>query len=270
MFHSYIAIGDSFTEGVGDELPDGQVRGWADLVALGLAASTTRAAAAPAEVPSGSSAEVPFTYANLAIRGKLLAPIVAQQLEPALAQKPDLLSFNGGGNDIMRPRVDISWVVDQFDLVIGRALERGTHVLLLSGANPSKHLPMGSLIQRRGDALALAARATFTNRPGVTVVDNWSDAELTKAKYWSADKLHLNGLGHTRVASNVLAALEVPVPTEWASDVGAQAPSNERVQRTANYYRQYVLPWIGRRLTGRSSGDGRPPKRPTLEPVDSA
>ena len=37
MFHSYAAIGDSFTEGVGDELPDGTVRGWADFVALGLA-----------------------------------------------------------------------------------------------------------------------------------------------------------------------------------------------------------------------------------------
>jgi hypothetical protein len=35
-----VAIGDSFTEGVGDDLPDGQVRGWAYLVALGLAAAT--------------------------------------------------------------------------------------------------------------------------------------------------------------------------------------------------------------------------------------
>ena len=34
---SYAAIGDSFTEGMGDELPDGTPRGWADLVALGLA-----------------------------------------------------------------------------------------------------------------------------------------------------------------------------------------------------------------------------------------
>ena len=31
----FVAIGDSFTEGVGDELPDGRVRGWADLVAQG-------------------------------------------------------------------------------------------------------------------------------------------------------------------------------------------------------------------------------------------
>ena len=49
----FVAIGDSFTEGVGDELPDGSVRGWADLVAEGWADSsdnpssmrTTRSAA---------------------------------------------------------------------------------------------------------------------------------------------------------------------------------------------------------------------------------
>jgi lysophospholipase L1-like esterase len=34
MFHSYAAIGDSFTEGVGDELPDGTVRLFADFVSL--------------------------------------------------------------------------------------------------------------------------------------------------------------------------------------------------------------------------------------------
>nr|BFE73131.1 hypothetical protein GCM10020092_064320 [Actinoplanes digitatis] len=58
----YVAIGDSFTEGMGDELPDGSVRGWADLVAAGLAAELT--------------GEV--SYANLAIRGRLLEPIVAR------------------------------------------------------------------------------------------------------------------------------------------------------------------------------------------------
>ena len=250
-FERYVAIGDSFTEGVGDDLPGGQVRGWADLVAFGLAA------ASPSTV----------AYANLAIRGKLLGPIVADQLEPALAQSPDLVSICGGGNDLMRPRVEISYVVDLLSVVADRAIAQGAHVVMLSGANPSRHLPMGSLMQRRGDLLADACRIAFT-RPGITLVDNWADTELEERRYWSADKLHLNARGHTRIAARVLQALDAPVPGEWSTDAHAGAPADDRVQGTAAYYREFVLPWIGRRLTGRSSGDGRPSKRPDLEPVD--
>ena len=251
-YRRYVAIGDSFTEGVGDELPDGQVRGWADLVALGLAQATPE----------------PVSYANLAIRGKLLGPIVNDQLEPALALKPDLLTVCGGGNDMMRPRVEISYVVDLLDRVVDRAVAEGIHVVVLSGGNPSRHLPLGSLMQKRGDKLAEAARETF-GKPGVTLVDNWIDTDLAEGRYWSADKLHLNATGHTRVAMNVLNALNVPIPHGWAEGEAGEAPPRERIQDTAAYYRSYVLPWIGRRLTGRSSGDGRPPKRPELTVVET-
>jgi len=53
-FRSYAAVGDSFTEGVGDDLPDGSVRGWADLVALGLALATPDA---PSPTPTSPSAD---------------------------------------------------------------------------------------------------------------------------------------------------------------------------------------------------------------------
>lgn len=251
-YRRYVAIGDSFTEGVGDELPDGQLRGWADLVALGLA----------------QAAADPVSYANLAVRGKLLGPIVDEQLDPALTLKPDLLTVCGGGNDMMRPRVEISYVVDLLDRVVDRAVAAGIHVVVLSGGNPSRHLPLGSLMQKRGDRLAEAARATF-GKPGVTLVDNWTDTGLSQSRYWSADKLHLNPCGHTRVAMNVLRALDVPIPAGWAEGEAGQAPPQERIQDTAAYYRAYVLPWIGRRLTGRSSGDGRPPKRPELTLVET-
>ena len=224
-------------------------------MALGLAAGAGMRA-------NASAAQ--FSYANLAIRGKLLRPIVEGQLEPAMSLGPDLLSVCGGGNDVMRPKVEIRAVVALLERVVDRALADGVHVVMLTGANPTKHLPLGALIQRRGDRLADSARATFT-RPGVTVVDNWLDPELTRLRYWSPDRLHLNALGHARVAANVLTALGVPVPPELG---GTEAPTPNNRVRTPTYYREHVLPWIGRRLSGRSSGDGRSAKRPSLAPIE--
>ncbi|MGH3704533.1 MAG: SGNH/GDSL hydrolase family protein [Agromyces sp.] len=250
MFHSYAAIGDSFTEGVGDELPDGSVRGWADFVAIGLAAA----------------AREPIGYANLAIRGRKLGPIIDDQLAPAIALRPELLSFNGGGNDMLRPRMDEQVTASRFRDAIERIRAEGIHVLMLSGANPTDHIPMGKVFDARGARLT-AALVDLADRPGVTFVDNFNDVGLRDIRYWSPDKLHLNALGHARVASNVLTGLGVAVPVEWGVEEVAAAPAGPRSRNTAAYYREFVLPWIGRRLTGRSSGDGRTAKRPTLAPV---
>ncbi|KQZ11053.1 GDSL family lipase [Agromyces sp. Root1464] len=253
MFHSYAAIGDSFTEGVGDELPDGSVRGWADFVAIGLAAA----------------AREPIGYANLAIRGRKLGPIIDEQLDPAIALRPELLSFNGGGNDMLRPRMDEQVTAARFRDAIERIRAEGIHVLMLSGANPTDHIPMGKVFDARGARLT-AALVDLADRPGVTFVDNFNDVGLRDIRYWSPDKLHLNALGHARVASNVLTGLGVAVPVEWGVEEVAAAPAGPKSRNTAAYYREFVLPWIGRRLTGRSSGDGRMAKRPTLEPVPDA
>lgn len=259
QFRSYAAIGDSFTEGMGDELPDGSVRGWTDLVALGLAQAAATAAAIP---NSGGESESTFGYANFAIRGRLLDPILREQLDPAIALRPDLLSLNGGGNDIMRPKVSVESVADKLAAAAQKAMDAGIHVLLLSGGNPTKHIPLGARIEQRGNELAVAVRERVPHDGNVTFVDNWADDELTNLRFWSVDKLHLNALGHRRVAKNVLTALGTPVP-DWDDELlELQRPG------TIAYWRGYVLPWIGRRLTGRSSGDGREPKRPTLMPVE--
>ncbi|MGV8912112.1 MAG: SGNH/GDSL hydrolase family protein [Rhodoglobus sp.] len=247
QFSSYVAVGDSFTEGVGDELTDGRVRGWADQVALGLALASPE----------------PVTYANLAIRGRLLAPIAGEQLTAAVALRPQLMSINGGGNDIMRPKVSLESITDQLLAAVDTATASGIHVLLLSGGNPSKHLPFGSVMATRGQRLADEVLSRLP-KDNVTFVNNWADEELATLRYWSVDKLHLNARGHARVASNVLSALEIPVP-DFAADEG---PADDARPRNAAYWREYVLPWIGRRLTGRSSGDNREPKSATLQPVE--
>lgn len=236
----YVAIGDSFTEGVGDELPDGRVRGWADLVAQGWADASAQT----------------VEYANFAIRGKLIQPIVEQQLEPALALRPTHLSFNGGGNDMLRPRTSVSRVVDAFSHVLRRCDEEGVTLILLSGANPSAQLPLSRVIQRRGDLLSAAVSAKFADRDDIVRAFNWPDRELSSPPYWSEDRLHMNSRGHHRVAARVLTALGLEPRAEWWS----LPPLPAAAKGGAAYYREHVGPWVQRRLRGTSSGDGREPK----------
>lgn len=237
----FVAIGDSFTEGVGDELPDGTVRGWADLVAQGWAASRGE----------------PISYANLAIRGKLVWPIVREQLERALALGPTHLSFNGGGNDMLRPRTSISHIADAFSHVLRRCDEEGVTLILLSGANPSGQLPLSRVIQRRGDLMSAAVVQRLGERDDVVRALNWPDAELSDPSYWSEDRLHMNSRGHHRVAARVLDALGEQVPEGWWSQ--PLLPEAVRLAR-GEYMRDHLGPWVRRRLTGTSSGDGRDPK----------
>jgi lysophospholipase L1-like esterase len=242
----YVAIGDSFTEGMGDERADGTPRGWADLVAVGLAGGG-----------AGDGEQV--QYANLAIRGRLLEPIVTTQLDAALAMSPapTLVSLNGGGNDMMRRGADLQRLVTLIEGAIERCTADGVRIMVLSGADPSDHLPLGHVLRRRAAALTEAVR-DLTARHDVLFVDCFNDRELRRAGYWSADRLHLNSAGHLRVSGLVLTALGRPADLH---ELAAAAPSRGVLAQT-RYYREHVLPWVTRRLRGRSSGDGRAAKYP--------
>ena len=65
--------------------------GWADRFAERL------------DLTRRATGEAGLLYANLAVRGKLLAQIDEDQIEPALAMEPDLVSLIGGLNDVIRP-----------------------------------------------------------------------------------------------------------------------------------------------------------------------
>jgi len=239
------SIGDSFTEGVGDETPEGEPIGWADRVALGLASA----------MPDDD-----VYYVNMAIRGRLQDAIVHEQLDVVLALDPlpTRVTFNGGGNDMMRPGYSDERMTAMIRRVFDECAVRGVQVVILSGADPFDRLPGGKRLRRLGDRLTVLVDE-LSQREGVTFVDNFRDVQMRDSAYWSVDRLHLNTVGHRRVASRVLTALGVPteLPVATAHDA---APSGLRGELA--YWHAYVLPWIGRRLTGRSSGDGRSPKYP--------
>jgi lysophospholipase L1-like esterase len=251
-FHRYVALGDSFTEGVGDPDParPNGVRGWADRVAEVLATTTPD-----------------FGYANLAIRGRTLQPIVDEQVEPALALEPDLVTIYAGANDIMRPKVDIDRLATSYDEAVGKLSGCGARVVMFTAFDPS-----GSALHRplRGRwALYNEVVREIADRHVATLVDYWRMREFRDWSLWSEDRLHMNSAGHQLMAINVLDRLGVPHSLEPLPL--AEKPSlTARELRRANlvWARAHALPWLHRRLTGRSSGDGIAAKRPALGPAD--
>lgn len=253
----FVALGDSFTEGLQDELgADGRHRGWADRVAAALA------------VAHGG-----LEYANLAVRGRLLDAVVTEQLPLAEQLGPDLVSFHAGANDVLRPRVDLPLVLDRYEAAVNRITGLGSQVLLFT------------VISRTGGtgrtADVLAARfAAFNDRVravagrhGALLVDLGAAQALQDRRLWHEDRLHLGPDGHARVAAAALEALGVCEHHVLGGEPGWwRGPLPERLRRgrgadlvdDVRWVHRHFLPWAMRRLRGVSSGDGLLPKQAEL------
>jgi len=239
----FVALGDSFTEGVGDHDPTrpNGCRGWADRVAEVLAARADEAGR-------------DFGYANLAIRGRKLRGIIAEQLEPALALEPDLVTLYAGANDILRPRVDLDALVGAYADAVGRLAATGARVVLFTAFDPG-----GSRLYRpiRGRfALYNELVREVADTHGATLVDFWRIRDHKDWRLWDVDRMHMSALGHQRVAIEVLDVLGVPHDLEPVRLLEtARPPRPEQLRSDAVWARDHLAPWVHRRLTGRSSGD---------------
>ena len=250
-FSRYVAIGDSTTEGLEDPAPDGRGHlGFADRLAARLAR----------ENPD-------VLYANLAIRGRKMRQIRDEQLEPALALSPDLVTIVGGLNDILRPRVDLHAVCADFDAMASALRARGATVVGVTFPDTARIMPAARVVRGRVLAFNDALRGIAARR-GMVLVD-LGERGIVDARLWSVDRLHANSLGHQRIADSIAEALGLsPDSDPWAPLPPADRVARHvAVAREAAWIGRHMAPWVMRRVRGRSSGDGIVAKRPLLTPV---
>ncbi|MEU9034999.1 SGNH/GDSL hydrolase family protein [Streptomyces sp. NPDC048352] len=247
-YTSFVAVGDSFTEGMSDLLPDGSYRGWADLLAARLAAR-----------------QPGFRYANLAVRGKLIGQITEEQAPAAAAMGADLVTLVGGLNDALRPKVDMGRVRAHLESAVELLAPSCKHLVLMR--SPGRNGPVMERFRPRMEEL-FGILEELAARHGALLVDLYGAPALADPRLWDVDRLHLTAEGHRRVAEAVWQTLGLPAEEDWRVPLAPAAPPGWPVRRAEDlrFARQHLLPWIGRRLTGRSSGDGRPAKRPELLP----
>lgn len=246
MFQRYVAIGDSFTEGFGDPDPDspGGLRGWADRTAEVLATRTED-----------------FAYANLAVRGRLLGRIVDEQIEPAIRLRPDLITISAGGNDVIRPGTDPDAIAARLDPALERLAATGATLVLFTGVD----VAFSPVFRRIRGKVAIYNELLrgLAAKHGALVADQWGLKAIQRADFWSEDRLHLNAFGHHEVARMVLGVLGVPNDLEPSNPAPLPARSwREARVEDLHWTREHLIPWIGRRIRGVSSGDTVAPKRP--------
>ena len=248
----YVALGDSQTEGMNDGDDVRGYRGWADRLAERLA-----------------TVDPQVQYANLAVRGRRAHQVYAEQLPVALSLRPDLATVMAGVNDLLRSRFDAAATAGHLEAMFEALTGAGARVVTFGFPDPPALSAATRGLATRIHDLNARIR-TAAARRGVTVVDLAAYPVCRDPRLWSTDRLHLNTLGHTRLAAAVGHALGLPdSDTLWMDPLAPQEKlaAWRRAEADLRWAGSFLGPWLLRRLRGRSSGDGRTAKRPALAPV---
>jgi lysophospholipase L1-like esterase len=247
----YVAMGDSFTAGIGDPDPlsAGGIRGWADRVAEEL---------------SGGRGD--FGYANLAISGLVLRQILDQQLGPAIDLLPDLVTLSAGGNDLLFHRGDPDRMAVALDGAVAMLRGTGATVVLFTGPDWGETPLLG---HTRGKVAVFNENIrTIAARQGAVIADLWTLRRLTDPQMWDPDRLHFSPLGHRTIATMVLDTLHVPHSLRPLEPRTLSA-GNWRDTRAGDlaWVTHYLVPWMVSRVRPRSDDVPLTAKRPEPGPV---
>ncbi len=248
VFTRFIALGDSMTEGMCDEIVDGQYRGWADRVADTLAK----------ENPN-------FTYVNLAIRGKLLHQVIDDQIPEAakfVIGPETLVSFHAGANDVLRPNYQAEIAFAKYEKGISDLTKTGATVIVFTVIDRVEGSgKTAQLWHERFSAFNVNVRQV-ANKYGAIIIESDNAKWMADLRFLARDRLHLNSDGHWRLSQAVLENLGKESDPKWKIPLDPATAKSRLRKNLENiiWIIIFVLPWIWRRVRGRSSGDGRSAK----------
>lgn len=228
----FAALGDSTTVGLGDPVPGGEWRGWARLLTDSLRSSYD------------------VSFCNLASSGATAAIVREQQLDQALAHRPDLASLLVGVNDTLRS----SWDPDRLraDLleVAGALVDGGATLMTARWHDHGAVLGLPRMVVRPINERIAVVNEVYDEvhaSYGGLRLDLALLPEVLQRECWSIDRFHPSELGHRALARAwaqrlQAAGFELPLPdlepsggcpTSWRRDVAWMVTEG--------------APWFGRR-----------------------
>lgn len=233
-----------------DEMFNGNYRGWADRVADVMSEHVEN-----------------FTYANLAIRGKLVGQVIEHQVPEALkfvTGKKTLVSFHAGANDALRPGYDAAATIAKYQNAVREIAASGATLLLFTVLEDTGNKGKGAEVWKARFSEFNKAVHEIGAEVGAIVSDANGLDFFKDARFLAFDRLHLNPEGHWRVSQGVLEVLDYPYDAAWRNPLPPAEPTPWIKRRATGvlWFFVFALPWIIRRIQGKSSGDGRTAKYP--------
>lgn len=253
LFNRYVALGDSFTEGIGDPHPTSRngLRGWADRVATHLAQHNPD-----------------FLYANLAVRGRTMNGVLTDQIQPAVMLQPDLITIYAGMNDLLMLRTDVDAMMARYAEGLKALQQTGALVMTFTAADLGTW-PLFRRLRGRA-AIYNELLRTIAEDLGLQLIDFWRFTEYRDLRMWDNDRVHLSPLGHKHMAGKVLDALAVPHQLATASaDLLASPPPLVNLRANIGWAASFAAPWAFRRVRRMTPGAGIAPKSQVLNDVFS-
>ncbi|MCD0453476.1 SGNH/GDSL hydrolase family protein [Actinocorallia sp. API 0066] len=185
----FAVVGDSLAEGLGEATPGYRTLPWADRTREALA-----------------RVQPDLEYLNIGLRDLIASEVREQQLERALEFGPDLAAVVCGGNDLLRPVVDLDAVEGELDTIIGSLAATGTTVVTYCLMDICAAFPELAALSPKMQELNARVRGVSA-RHGALVVDMWAHPACAEKSMYSSDLLHSSMRGHALLAAETLKRL---------------------------------------------------------------
>lgn len=187
MIRHFVALGDSFTEGIGDPFDPIPLRSAHDWLALWMQAANPK-----------------MQYTNLATRGLRAGEIRSQQLQRGLNLQPDLVSIVAGANDCLRGPFSAEGLRAELNLMFGAFQSIGAKIFTATLPNFTLHLELPDPVRVRMLRNLESANSIITELAGqydAIFFDFWNLED--NPAWWSEDGVHPNALGYLETARRV-------------------------------------------------------------------
>lgn len=237
----YVALGDSLTEGLCDRsrMPASAYRGWADRLAGLLAHSR------PADGEG-------LHYANLAVRSRRVRHVVEEQIPHALRLRPDLVSILIGANDLVGHRAEPVALAAHLEAGVRTLRAAGIDVLLVTPFLPRR--AAARMFARRFAEYASQLRRIAAEH-GAMLLDLDAHPRIAAPEHWAHDRVHLSSEGHRFLGYRAAEVLAVP-DADTLADLDAALHADTEPAPAGTWLMRDALPWVWRRMRGRTAGDG--------------